>query len=268
MNISFVGAGNVAWHLAQAFEDAGHVITEVYSRDPQNARQLTNQLYDARIQPDLNLADSPADIVVLAVSDDALEEVIQRIVFPEGIIVVHTSGTSALSRLQQWIDANSDVAVRTGVLYPLQTFSKTAHPDYNEIPFCLEAGDEDTLATLMELAGSVSQNVRQVNSEERKVLHMGAVFSCNFTNHLFSISYDLLKAVALDFDLLKPLIKETLQKALMNTDPALGQTGPARRGDWATTAAHLEYLQTIHPEWANVYRLMTESIRQKHFSEL
>lgn len=268
MNISFVGAGNVAWHLAQAFEDAGHLITEVYSRDPQNARQLTNELYDTVIQPDLNLADSKAELVVLAVSDDALEEVIQRIVLPENAIVVHTSGTQSLSNLQQWIEANSDVPVHTGVLYPLQTFSKAVDPDYSKIPFCLEADNDQTLDKLIELAKSVSDNVNQVDSYERRVLHIAAVFACNFTNHLLSITHDLLKAEDLDFDLFKPLITETINKALASTNPALGQTGPARRGDWATTAVHLEYLQANNPEWASIYRLLTDSIRQRHFSEL
>jgi predicted short-subunit dehydrogenase-like oxidoreductase (DUF2520 family) len=93
---------------------------------------------------------------------------------------------------------------------------------------------------------------------------VAAVFASNFTNHLLSIANDLLAREQLSFDLLKPLIRTTVDKALQSEDPALGQTGPARRGDWNTTNRHLEYLQEVNPEWTDIYRLMTERIRSRH----
>ncbi|GAB3177063.1 Rossmann-like and DUF2520 domain-containing protein [Telluribacter humicola] len=265
MNISFVGAGNVAWHLAQAFENAGHVIIEVYSRDPQNARKLTSVLYDADIQPDLNFAESDADLLVIATSDDALAEIIERIVFPENAMVVHTSGTQSLAELQRLVGIYSDVPVRTGVLYPLQTFTKEVELDYSQVTFCVEATEPDVEGQLMALANSVSPQVYRIDSYERRILHIAAVFACNFTNHLMSIAHDLLGREQLDFEIMKPLISETINKALHTVDPALVQTGPARRGDWAITGQHLEYLQELNPAWASLYRQLTESIRQRHF---
>ena len=267
MKISFVGAGNVAWHLAQAFESAGHIISEVYSRDPQHARQLVGLLYDTAIQPDLNFSESEAEVLLIAASDDALEGIMQRIVLPPGVILATVSGSHALADLQHLVEVYSDVPVRTGVLYPLQTFTKGASMDYTQIPFCIEATEEETEEALFKLAESVSPHVQLADTEERRALHIAAVFACNFTNQLFSIAHDLLKEEQLSFELLKPLIRETTHKALQSADPATVQTGPARRSDWATTNRHLNYLQEHHSDWAAMYRLLTESIRERHFEE-
>lgn len=264
MKISFIGAGNVAWHLAQAFEEAGHWICEVYSRDTQKARRLASELYDSEIQPDLNFSESEAELIVLAVSDDALESVIERVVFPENVMVVHTSGTRTLSDLQNLVQIHSDVFVHCGVFYPLQSFSKDAQLDYREIPICIESTSDQIDARLTRLAESISDHVQRIDSDERFILHVSAVFANNFVNQLFSISHDLLAREQLSFDLLKPLIATTVQKALDTNDPATGQTGPARRGDWNTTSRHLEYLSDINPEWMDLYRMITSLIAQRH----
>ena len=265
MKISFVGAGNVAWHLAQAFEDAGHWICEIYSRDSEKAAELASELYDSDVQPDLNFSESSSEVIVIAVSDDALEDVIQRIVFPENVIVVNTSGTRSLTELRDLVNIHSDVYVHTGIFYPLQTFSKLVPMDYKTMPICIESTLEQIEGKLMKLARSVSDHVQRIDSEERFILHVSAVFANNFVNHLLSISHDLLAREQLDFDLLKPLIAATVQKALDSENPASGQTGPARRGDWAITTKHLAYLQEINPDWNRVYRVLTEQIRNHHF---
>lgn len=267
MKISFVGAGNVAWHLSQAFENAGHWICEVHSRNLQNARELASQLYDSEVQDDLNFSESAAEVIVIAVPDDALENVMQQIVFPENVIVVNTSGTRSLSDLRNLANIYSDVYVHTGIFYPLQTFSKRVPMDYKTMPICIESINEQIEAKLTNLAESISDHVQRMDSDERFILHVAAVFANNFVNHLLAISNDLLAREKLDFDLLKPIIASTVQKALDSNDPALGQTGPARRGDWATTNRHLAYLQETSPELTNIYRIMTELIRDYHLAK-
>jgi len=264
MKISFVGAGNVAWHLAQAFEDAGHWICEIYSRDSKKAIELASELYDSEMQPDLNFSESASELIVIAVSDDALEDVIQRIVFPENVIVVNTSGTRSLTELRDLVSIHSDVYVHTGIFYPLQTFSKSVQMDYKTMPICIESTHEQIEAKLIKLAQSVSDHVQRIDSEERFILHVSAIFANNFINHLLSISHDLLAREQLDFDLLKPIIATTVQKALDSENPAKGQTGPARRGDSATITKHLAYLQEINPDWNTVYQVLTEQIRNHH----
>ena len=264
MKISFVGAGNVAWHLAQALEDAGHWICEIYSREPRNAGELSSRLYDSETQEDLNFSESAAELIVIAVPDDALEDVIQRIVFPENVIVVNTSGTRSLTDLRNLVAIHSDVYVHTGVFYPVQTFTKSALIDYKAMPICIEATHEKIEVKLIKLAQGVSDHVQRLDSEERFILHIAAVFANNFVNHLLAVSHDLMAREQLDFDLLKPLIANTVQKALDSNNPAEGQTGPARRGDWAVTTKHLAYLQNINPDWTDIYRVLNEKIRNHH----
>ena len=264
MKISFVGAGNVAWHLAQAFEEAGHWICEVYSRNTENARELAALLYDTDVLTSLNFSESEAQIIIIAVSDDSLETVMEQIVFPENVVVANTSGTKSLADLQRLVDVYSDIQVATGVLYPLQTFTKHIPLVYQDIPFCVESRNSNAEDLLIKLAQSVSDNVSKLNSYDRFVLHVGAVFASNFTTHLLSISHDLLSRESLDFELLKPLIETTISKALSLEDPSKGLTGPARRGDRNITSRHLEYLLDTNEDWAEIYQTLTEKIEQRY----
>lgn len=263
MNITFIGAGNVAWHLAPALENAGHQVNEVVSRQLSHARQLVSLLYDARPRTNLNLTDSPSELFVLTVPDDALPDVCSRLVLPENAIVVHTSGSRSLDDLNGWMQVYSDVPARTGVFYPLQTFSRSQNPlDFDGIPICIEATDPDTEAKLVTLGQEISSIVYLVNSAERRILHLSAVFACNFTNHLLAVAQNLTEAHDLEFDLLKPLIRETFRKALLAPNPADVQTGPARRNDQKTIDTHLQMLAD-QPRLMEIYEVMTESIRGK-----
>jgi predicted short-subunit dehydrogenase-like oxidoreductase (DUF2520 family) len=264
MKISFVGAGNVAWHLALALENAGHWICEIYSRDLNKARALASELYDSEVQEDLNFSESEAELIIIAAADDALENIIKQIVFPENIMVVHTSGTRTLAELRNLIEIHSDVYVHTGVFYPLQSFSKQSHVDLRTTPICIEATHDKIENRLMKIAGSISDHVQRIDSEERFILHITAVFANNFVNHLLSISHDLLAREQLDFDLLKPIIATTVQKALDSDDPADGQTGPARRGDLKTIDRHIDYLARVNTGWTEVYQILTNQITQRH----
>ncbi len=264
MEISFIGAGNLAWHLAPALENAGHHINEVYSRQLQHARQLVSNLYDAHTHSELNFADSPSKLFILALPDDTLEAVCSRLVLPDEAILLHTSGAQPLASLEKWMAIYSDVPVRTGVFYPLQTFTKgQTFMTFDEIPICLEATDADTEEVLVQLGQGISDIVYIITSEERRTLHVAAVFACNFTNHLLSLAHDLTTRSGLEFDLLRPLIAETFRKGLAAANPADVQTGPARRGDLATIETHLTYLSG-QPRLLEIYQVLTQSIQQRY----
>ncbi|MFD2935748.1 Rossmann-like and DUF2520 domain-containing protein [Spirosoma flavum] len=264
MEISFIGAGNLAWHLAPALENAGHHINEVYSRQLQHARQLVSNLYDAHTHSELNFADSPSRLFILSVPDDALESVCSQLVLPENAVVVHTSGARSLQSLERWMSVYSDVPVRVGVFYPLQTFTQgQSFMLFDEVPICIEAVDGVTEDALVQLGQEISDIVYIITSEERRTLHVAAVFACNFTNHLLTLAHDLATQDGLDFDLLRPLITETFRKGLAASDPATVQTGPARRGDMTTIETHLTYLSN-QPKLSEIYLLLTESIRRQY----
>lgn len=264
MKIALIGAGNVAWHMAPALENAGHQVSEVYSRDTENARRLVSMLYDARISDDLNFAESEAQLFMLAVPDDVMEDVVSKLVLPESAILVHTSGSKSLNSLEKLVEIYSDVPVRTGVFYPLQTFTKSARLlSFEDIPLCIEASDPATEETLVALGQNMSTIVYLVNSRERRTLHVAAVFACNFTNYLLGLAKELTDEEGLEFDLLRPLIDETFRKAMSADHPAQVQTGPARRGDLNTISLHLDYLSS-RPQLLEIYGTLTDAIQKRY----
>lgn len=251
--IVMIGAGNVAWHLAPALEQAGHQMQAVYSRTPEKAAALATRLYRAEPTASLDFSGFEAALFLIAVPDQALPEVLRQTRFPQGSLVAHTSGSQPLPVLKA-----AGANLKTGVLYPLQTFSKVKPVDFAAIPVCVEGSDEETLQQLKAVALSVSPQVYEMSSADRKALHVAAVFACNFTNHLLGISFDLLRQHHLPANLLHPLILETVQKAL-SFPPFMVQTGPAVRNDGAILAEHLRFLQT-EPGYRRLYEVLSASI--------
>ncbi len=149
-----------------------------------------------------------------------------------------------------------------GVLYPLQTFSKLKKVDFREIPIFIEISDEKTEHTMMPLAGAISNKVYKIGSEERKALHVAAVFASNFTNHMLAMAQDILEQNSLNFDWLIPLITETINKSLA-LGPGQAQTGPAKRGDLEVLDEHLEFLRG-QKSVAAIYKLVSQHIIDRY----
>ena len=193
-------------------------------------------------------------LVIVCVPDDIIASILLKI--PSDCPVAYTSGSVNLSKLPHRDDL--------GVFYPLQTFTKGSPLNIFEVPFFIEANDPDFAAKLFDLAWIVSRNVNYANSEDRKKLHLAAVFINNFTNHLAHISKNYLDKEELDFDHLKPLLKETARK-LENQDPISIQTGPARRKDREIINEHIDALED--PIQKEIYRLISKSIHQTYFND-
>ncbi len=261
VQVSFIGAGNVAWHLSKAVENAGYGVADVFSRNRRHAEVLAKRLYDAKSTDRLDFSKSPARLFFLTLPDQAHEEVIQKLVLPENAVLVHTSGSRMLRDFQEMLALNNDLLTRYGVFYPLQTFSKTVALDMANVPICIEAPDPATEAALIKLGQDISQTVYLVNSVERRVLHIAGIFASNFTNHLWAVSKNLLDEHHLEFDLLKPLIQETTRKALTVAHPADAQTGPAIRNDSEIIRQHLAFLKD-KKGLQNLYNLLTRSIQE------
>lgn len=250
--ISILGAGNVAWHLAPALEDAGHTIVEVYSRTLKNAQLITDRLYAAEATDELDFSGSVAEIFILAVKDSAIPELADEIILPENSILVHTSGTVSLDIL------NHSSASYTGIVYPFQSFSKGRKIEFKEVPFLLESDDEETFQKLKKLAKSLSHQIYSVKSKDRKAIHIAGVFASNFTNHMIRISEEIMHRQGLDFEMMKPLIIETVSKSLQMGAKA-AQTGPAIREDYETLEDHHNFLN-YNEELAEIYRLISQDI--------
>ena len=247
--IVFIGAGNVATQLGFALKKSKHTIVQVVSKHKSSANKLAQLLNcDYSVFPEK--INSSADIYVIAVKDDAIGEVVKQLKL-KNKIVVHTSGSVEMNILK----SSSD---NYGVFYPLQTFSKTSSIDFKTIPICLEANNTNTFKVLEILANSISKDVQKINSDQRKTIHVAAVFACNFSNHLYTIASDILASANLSLDILKPLIEETSKK-IKNNLPAQMQTGPAIRGDKKTMDKHLKMLSD-KKQYKEIYKLMSKSI--------
>ena len=251
MKIIVIGAGNVATHLAMACFTAGHQIVQTWSCHHENAWALAEQV-GAQAIKDLTEMDSTADFCLIAVKDDAIAAVVGQLSGFQGI-VVHTSGAVSLNIFKEKVS-------RYGVFYPLQTFSKAKKVDFSAVPICLEANNQDVLAILREIALKLTKTVVEINSEKRKVLHLAAVFACNFTNHLYKLANDILVDHSLQFELIRPLISETASK-IEKRLPLEVQTGPAVRDDQATMDQHLEMLSD-QPKLVEIYRILSDSIKK------
>ncbi|HWA35128.1 MAG TPA: DUF2520 domain-containing protein [Cyclobacteriaceae bacterium] len=259
IKLSFIGSGNLAWHLAPALENAGYVVTEVYSRNPRHAEDLTERLYQAEVRHSLDFSASSSSVFIIAASDDAIEDIATEIVLPDESFLLHTSGSQPLDLLQFAATEN------TGVFYPLQTFSKNKRVDFKTVPIFLESNNEETSRLMTTLGKAISNDVRKIGSMERKALHVAAVFASNFANHMLTLSKDILQKNSLDFDLLKPLIAETFNKSLTN-GPDRSQTGPAVRGDLEILDRHIEFLQD-DKTMGEIYRLISQDILDRYAPE-
>lgn len=254
--IAIIGTGNVAWHLASALEDAGHTVTEIYGRDIQKATKLTGKLYTTEPVDSLDFSESEAEIFILAVSDDAVTEVADAVILPEESILVHTSGTLPIDVL------GYSSATYSGIFYPLQTFTKGRELDFRDVPILLEADDPGVLAKLKKLAKSLSDLVYVIRSKDRKALHVAAVFASNFSNHMLRLSEEIMSRQGLDFEMLKPLIIETISKSL-ELGAKKAQTGPAKREDFETMEEHYRFLN-YNEQVAEIYRLISQDIIDSH----
>jgi predicted short-subunit dehydrogenase-like oxidoreductase (DUF2520 family) len=227
ISVLLIGRGNVATHLYNAFLNAENItVTQISSR---------------------NLDVIPeAAITIIAVSDDAIALVSSKI---KNAFVVHTSGGCAMNELKN--------SKNKGVFYMLQTFSKEKEVDFSEVPFCIEAADEKDQKLLEKVAKTIGKKVYTINSEQRKAIHIAAVFVNNFTNHLYKIGKDLCEEHGIPFEVLHPLIKETASKIEL-LSPEKAQTGPAIRNDKKTINNHLDLLNKAQQK---IYKILTKSIQ-------
>jgi predicted short-subunit dehydrogenase-like oxidoreductase (DUF2520 family) len=252
MKIVIIGSGNVATHLARAFKQANQEVGQVWSRSMELAKALADQVGADAINDFAHL-DRTADFYLVAVKDEAIALIAEQLGSVSGV-VVHTSGSTSMDVLKS--------ANRYGVFYPLQTFSKQQSLDLNQMPICLEANSVEVMQLLSKTAALITTSSFQVDSEQRKILHLAAVFACNFSNHLYQIGYSILAQHGLDFAMLKPLIMETAQK-VQDAVPFEVQTGPAIRGDETTMARHLSLLKD-QPALQNIYKTLSNSIKKTH----
>ncbi len=246
-SVALIGTGNIAWHLGNAFVNSGVNITQVYGRNQGKSEEFSVLFKAESIQDFSKLT---ADFTIVCVSDDSIEKVISEI--PADLKVLYTSGALAIKTFS----AKKNI----GILYPLQTFGDRLITNFKDIPILIESLDEEFLNEINALASAISSKVQVVNSEQRLIYHLSAVWMNNFVNHIGSIAYDIIHEHQLDWKTLQPLIEKTTSNLLINI-PENIQTGPAKRKDLNTISKHLEHL---NEEQKIVYNILSDSIKKKY----
>jgi predicted short-subunit dehydrogenase-like oxidoreductase (DUF2520 family) len=256
MKLVLIGAGNVATHLGKAFKKAGHEILQVYSRSEASAKDLAKKL-KCSFTADAQEINPKGDIYLIAVSDNSIKDVVQ-LLYNRNLqtvnrkpIFIHTSGSIPISVFEKKFS-------RYGVIYPPYPFTKTKTVSLNKIVITIEAGDNETRNKIKKLCSGLSKNIVELNSDQRKTLHLAAVFANNFTNHFLILAEQILKKEKMSLDILHPLILESA-KRIQHNSPESMQTGPARRGDTATIEEHLLLLKA-EPKLQQLYKLISENI--------
>jgi len=249
--IVIVGSGRIAWHLGKRLKSKGLPIAQIVGRTLEHVRPLAEAL-STSWSDDYSDLRQDADWVLVAVRDDAIETIAEQIApYVAESLVTHTSGATPGKVLETYFE-------RYGVFYPLQSFSMERSPVWSKIPFCVDASNDTDLLFLKKTAKTIGNLVYRVNDEQRALLHVAAVFANNFANHCFAIAEKILDEKDLPFELMHPLMEETLAKALQDS-PERMQTGPAVRGDVDTIHRHLSLLEA-YPEWRTLYAGLTHSI--------
>ena len=253
ISIVILGTGNVAKHLFDAFTAQNGVeIIQVYGRSQNALSYFKNQINTTSDLSNIK----EADIYLIAISDDAISEVSEFLVGKKGLMA-HTSGSIPMNALPN--------KHRRGVFYPLQTFSAIRKVNFKEIPICIEAENKEDNELLNELASVISDKVIQIDTDQRKALHLAAVFANNFTNHMYHAAQEICIQNDVSFGLLFPLIKETAAK-IQDLSPLDAQTGPASRNDTGTLEKHLSQLK--NKKHKKIYTLLSESILKTYGKKL
>jgi predicted short-subunit dehydrogenase-like oxidoreductase (DUF2520 family) len=253
--IVFLGAGNLATHLAIRFHEKGFNISQVFSRTKKSAKELADKI-GASFSTSLDNVEKDAGLYICALKDDALPDVLEQLPQLDGTIV-HTAGSIDMSIFEGKFSSY-------GVFYPLQTFSKSKTVDFSKIPIFLEASDKQTLAELEKIAEKISEKVYTADSNQRKILHLSAVFACNFVNHLYALADDIVGKAGFDFNILLPLIDETAEKIHYIT-PREAQTGPAVRNDKSVIEKQLTLLGNDEAK-KQIYKILSKSISNSAFN--
>ena len=254
MKIVFIGAGNVATHLAKAMSAAGHTIVQMWSRDISHAAESA-AMTGAMAIDKLEDLDKAADFYIIAVPDDHISAMSAQLPSVEGI-VLHTSGSVPIEAIMQQ---------RCGVIWFPHSFVKGTDMSYDNLQCCYEGSSAEVESALQALLGGVARSSYRLDSAQRRWAHLASVVTNNFCHALNTLGEQIMNQHNMDFAMLRPLIFSTAERA-MQPNLASRQTGPAVRHDDKTMQAHRQMLESM-PEAQKAYDALSDLIQSFQKSE-
>lgn len=253
--VSFLGSGNVATNLATSFFNEGIEINFVFSYHMDNAMCLANKVgatpLDSLVNVNIN-----TDLIIVALKDDTIEEVLKTANF-NNCFIVHTSGSFNTEKLASFSN-------HYGCFYPFQTFRKEVKANLSQVHLFIESKTKEDESLLLNLAQQFSSHVVLMNSKERKALHIAGVGINNFTHYLLSITKQYCEENNLKTDYLTALLSQTIQNSFYSNNGLQLQTGPARRGDVSIINEHLAELKNT-PKFKKIYKTISQLILDEFY---
>jgi predicted short-subunit dehydrogenase-like oxidoreductase (DUF2520 family) len=261
IRIVTIGSGAVAEHLTyQIARNPTLKLVQIFARNAERGRLLAEMASDEAnsVMWTANPSElASADLYILAVSDGAVAQLSDSLAFTATAVVAHTAGCVAME------DMNPHIPNRA-VIYPLQSFTRGWKiADFRRTPFFIEAATPHSLEVVREVAEALSDNVIEMSSPQRAHIHMAGSWANNFTNLMFTIAEEVALEAGAPFDYVRPIIAETVAKAMSMSSPTSAQTGPAQRGDTSIQAKHIAMLEAAHPEYVELYKLLSKTIWNK-----
>lgn len=251
MKIVVIGSGNVAESLAQAVANADALeLVQVFARNKERGERVA-ELANTKWS-DTSLAE--ADLYLISISDNAIEGCAKMLHIPKNAVVAHTAGCCPIDALAPH--------THRAVFYPFQTFSVGRKVDFGKGYIFIEGATDHALRVVETAAHALTSKVLPADSARRAVIHLSGVFACNFANAMYANAAEILAEEGLPFDIVAPVIEETATKVLASQNPALSQTGPARRGDTQTLERHRTMLAE-RPKTKEIYDKISEDIWER-----
>jgi predicted short-subunit dehydrogenase-like oxidoreductase (DUF2520 family) len=246
--IYVVGYGNLGKHLSEYFIqnsiNFGGIFTD------QNISLAGIDIYRKSA---INQTLKSGDVLFVTTKDNEIANVLHQVENPD-VVKIYCSGSISLESLS--------TISNYGVWYPLYSFSGNTSIDWNKVPVFIEYSNEYVFDILSNLCGKLNKAFYVLDSQNRKQLHLAAVFANNFVNACFIGSSEVIKEnESLKFDFLMPIIQQTIEKVAIG-NPKDCQTGPAKRHDENTLIEHSNMLKQLPSEEA-LYVAISKFIQQK-----
>lgn len=242
--------------LGAALRRAGHRITAVSAVSDISRLRAEALLPGVPIVPVTEVG-ADADLVLIAVPDDVLPELVRGLVASGGIhagqFVVHPSGRYGLDVLAP----AAAVGALPLALHPVMTFTGTSVDldRLSDAPFGVTA-PEGIRPVAEALVVEMGGDPVWVPEDARALYHAALALGANYLNTLVNASVSLLAEAGMETPqrLIAPLMSASLDNALRHGDAAL--TGPIARGDAQTVAAHVRVIAQVDPLAAAAYQAM------------
>ncbi|RKY11252.1 MAG: hypothetical protein DRP65_04755 [Planctomycetota bacterium] len=259
--IAIIGPGKVGTSIGILASRAGYQIAAIGGRNKERTIAAAKRIGNGVRACSISEAAKKAPIVLLSVTDDAIEDICIRLAeqkkLKQKAVVVHCSGALSSNVLTS---AHDYCKCSIASMHPLQTFP-TIDETVKRIKgaYCFCEGDENAVSIIEQLAKSIGMKPVKISSKSKTLYHAAAVMACNYLVVLMDSAIRLAENAGIDRKTawlsFKPLVTATLDNInSMGTADAL--TGPIARGDIKTVSRHLHELSSVDGVLAAVYRTM------------